>query len=542
MAYSYRWQYCDMDFLQHCLKKYSLLLEKIPSAILTEETTGTQMFVTEFLSDCIKRCDDGFDDYTMTALLPEGAATVTLQENRDTVRRLSTRYHGEYAALLPEMAAYYFSKAGRQQRRDTEQALGKRCFAFFDYAYNRMLEAQFLRHDFRWVGGEIPSVNHLKTLSDAADLTEALGQFRREEYDRRKEHDFSHAKLCTFLETRFGMLYFENRFAAYLLQPVSGGFSADDGSTESWLLWRCSRLLGGIALTAERKVCRLFGTDENERQQVLAAYFCFCRQKGIPFSGEIQLCQPEYAEPLGKDFLPWKWESGKVTPQLLQAIADQLRQCVPEQDTDWCWLLGTRLVFTVLPLAKEALAALPQPERDALFVQAEQFLRKTAVALGDQPQPLTETDFEKLTAQYDKLLLADSAEKLQRYSRLYPTSAHAKFPIQQKDGYVWRSERPVEQSAKNAPDGTTLPAVRRELLLEQLQLPPEKIALEQIYPLCYEDMAGFSENGRYCKRGEDFLKEAPQLLRNYETQHAAVLRERYSPEEWNWFRQSADQV
>ena len=85
-------------------------------------------------------------------------------------------------------------------------------------------------------------------------------------------------------------------------------------------------------------------------------------------------------------------------------------------------------------LAKEALAALPQPERDALFVQAEQFLRKTAVALGDQPQPLTETDFEKLTAQYDKLLLADSAEKLQRYSRLYPTSAHAKFPIQQKDG------------------------------------------------------------------------------------------------------------
>ena len=119
MAYSYRWQYCDMDFLRHCLKKYSLLLEKIPSAILTEETTGTQMFVTEFLSDCIKRCDDGFDDYTMTALLPEGAATVTLQENRDTVRRLSTRYHGEYAALLPEMAAYYFSKAGRQQRRDT---------------------------------------------------------------------------------------------------------------------------------------------------------------------------------------------------------------------------------------------------------------------------------------------------------------------------------------------------------------------------------------------------------------------------------------
>ena len=407
MAYSYRWQYCDMDFLRHCLKKYSLLLEKIPSAILTEETTGTQMFVTEFLSDCIKRCDDGFDDYTMTALLPEGAATVTLQENRDTVRRLSTRYHGEYAALLPEMAAYYFSKAGRQQRRDTEQALGKRCFAFFDYAYNRMLEAQFLRHDFRWVGGEIPSVNHLKTLSDAADLTEALGQFRREEYDRRKEHDFSHAKLCTFLETRFGMLYFENRFAAYLLQPVSGGFSADDGSTESWLLWRCSRLLGGIALTAERKVCRLFGTDENEQQQVLAAYFCFCRQKGIPFSGEMQLCQPEYPEPLGKDFLPWKWESGKVTPQLLQTIADQLRQCAPEQAADWCWLLGTRLVFTVLPLAKEALAALPQLERDAFFVQAEQFLRETATALGDQPQPLTEPNFEKLTAQYGKLLLVD---------------------------------------------------------------------------------------------------------------------------------------
>jgi len=46
MAYSYRWQYCDIDFLRHCLKQYSLLLEKIPSAILTEETTGTQMFVT----------------------------------------------------------------------------------------------------------------------------------------------------------------------------------------------------------------------------------------------------------------------------------------------------------------------------------------------------------------------------------------------------------------------------------------------------------------------------------------------------------------
>ena len=174
MAYSYRWQYCDIDFLRHCLKQYNLLLEKIPSAILTEETTGTQMFVTGYLSDCIKRCDDGFDDYTMTALLPEGTASVTLQGNGWTIRRLSTRYHGKYAALLPEIAAYYFSKAGRQRRRDTEQALGSRCFAFFDYAYNRMLETQFLRHDFRWVGGEIPSVNHLKTLSDAADLTEAL--------------------------------------------------------------------------------------------------------------------------------------------------------------------------------------------------------------------------------------------------------------------------------------------------------------------------------------------------------------------------------
>ncbi|WP_293601762.1 hypothetical protein [Ruminococcus sp. CAG:330] len=370
MAYFYRWQYCDMDFLRHCLKQYSLLLEKIPSAILTEETTGTQMFVTGYFSDCIKRCDDGFDDYTMTALLPEGTASVTLQGNGWTIRRLSTRYHGKYAALLPEIAAYYFSKAGRQRRRDTEQALGSRCFAFFDYAYNRMLETQFLRHDFRWVGGEIPSVNHLKTLSDAADLTEALGQFRREEYGRRKKHDLSHAKLCTFLETQFGILYFENRSASYLLQPVSGGFSADDGSTESWLLWRCNRLLGGIALTAERKVCRLFGTDENDRQQVLAAYFCFCRQKGILFSGEMQLCQPEYPEPLGKDFLPWKWESGKVTPQLLQTIADQLRQCAPEQAADWCWLLGTRLVFTVLPLAKKALAALPQPEQDAFFVQS----------------------------------------------------------------------------------------------------------------------------------------------------------------------------
>ena len=540
MAYFYRWQYCDMDFLRHCLKQYSLLLEKIPSAILTEETTGTQMFVTGYLSDCIKRCDDGFDDYTMTALLPEGAATVTLQENRDTVRRLSTRYHGEYAALLPEMAAYYFSKAGRQRRRDTEQALGSRCFAFFDHAYNRMLETQFLRHDFRWVGGEIPSVNHLKTLSDAADLTEALGQFRREEYGRRKKHDLSHAKLCTFLETQFGILYFENRSASYLLQPVSGGFSADDGSTESWLLWRCNRLLGGTALTAERKVCRLFGADENERQQVLAAYFCFCRQKGIPFSGEMQLCQPEYPEPLGKDFLPWKWESGKVTPQLLQTIADQLRQCAPEQAADWCWLLGTRLVFTVLPLAKEALAALPQLERDAFFVQAEQFLRETATALGDQPQPLTEPNFEKLTVQYGKLLLVDSKEKLRRYARLYPTLACTKFPIRQKNGYVWLPEQPVRQSAKAASDGITLPEIRRELLLKQLQLPPEKIALEQVYPLCYEDMGFFSENGSHRKRGEDFLKEAPQLLQDYEAQHGKVLRERYSPEEWDWFRQAAD--
>ena len=31
MAYFYRWQYCDMDFLRHCLKQYSLLLEKIPN-------------------------------------------------------------------------------------------------------------------------------------------------------------------------------------------------------------------------------------------------------------------------------------------------------------------------------------------------------------------------------------------------------------------------------------------------------------------------------------------------------------------------------
>lgn len=526
-----------MDFLRHCLKQYSLLLEKIPSAILTEEITGTQMFVTGYLSDCIKRCDDGFDDYTMTALLPEGTATVTLQGNGWTIRRLSTRYHGKYAALLPEMAAYYFSKAGRQRRRDTEQALGSRCFAFFDYAYNRMLETQFLRHDFRWVGGEIPSVNHLETLSDAADLTEALGQFRREEYDRRKKQPLSHEKLCTFLETQFGMLYFENRSASYLLQPVSGGFSADDGSTESWLLWRCNRLLGGIALTAERKVCRLFGTDENDRQQVLAAYFCFCRQKRILFSGEMQLCQPEYPEPLGKDFLPWKWESGKVTPQLLQAIADQLRQCVPEQAVDWCWLLGTRLVFTVLPLAEDALAALPKPKQDAFFAQAEQFLRTTAIALGDQPQTLTKPDFAKLTEQYGKLLPVDSKEKLRRYARLYPTLACDKFPIRQKNGYVWLPEQPVRQSAKAASDGTTLPEIRRELLLEQLQLPPEKIALEQVYPLCYEDMGFFSENGSCRKRGEDFLKEAPQLLQDYETQHRKVLREQYSPEEWEWFRQ-----
>lgn len=540
MAYSYRWQYCDMDFLRHCLKKYSLLPEKIPSAILTEETTGTQMFVTGYLSDCIKRCDDGFDDYTMTVLLPKRKTTITLQTDGRTIRHVSTRYHGKHAALLPEMAAYYFSKAGRQRRRDTEQALGSRCFAFFDHAYNRMLETQFLRHDFRWVGGEIPSVNHLETLSDAAGLTEALGQFRREEYDRRKKHALSHTKLCTFLETQFGVLYFDNRSASYLLQPVSGGFSADDGSTESWLLWRCNRLLGGIALTAERKVCRLFGTDENERQQVLAAYFCFCRQKGILFSGEMQLCQPEYPEPLGKDFLPWKWESGKVTPQLLQTIADQLRQCAPEQAADWCWLLGTRLVFTVLPLAKEALAALPQLERDAFFVQAEQFLRETATALGDQPQPLTEPNFEKLTAQYGKLLLVDSKEKLRRYARLYPTLACTKFPIRQKNGYVWLPEQPVQQSAEDTPDDTTLPAVRRELLLKQLQLPPEKIALEQVYPLCYEEMGFFSENGSCRKRGEDFLKEAPQLLQDYETQHGKVLQERYSPEEWEWFRQAAD--
>ena len=44
----------------------------------------------------------------------------------------------------------------------------------------------------------------------------------------------------------------------------------------------------------------------------------------------------------------------------------------------------------------------------------------------------------------------------------------------------------------------------------------------------------------YRKRGEDFLKEAPQLLQDYEAQHGKVLRERYSPEEWDWFRQAAD--
>ena len=71
-------------------------------------------------------------------------------------------------------------------------------------------------------------------------------------------------------------------------------------------------------------------------------------------------------------------------------------------------------------------------------------------------------------------------------------------------------------------------------------LPPEKIALEQVYPLCYEDMGFFSENGSHRKRGEDFLKEAPQLLQDYEAQHGKVLRERYSPEEWDWFRQAAD--
>ena len=250
-----------------------------------------------------------------------------------------------------------------------------------------------------------------------------------------------------------------------------------------------------LPLQQSEKVCRLFGTDENDRQQVLAAYFCFCRQKGILFSGEMQLCQPEYPEPLGKDFLPWKWESGKVTPQLLQTIADQLRQCAPEQAADWCWLLGTRLVFTVLPLAKEAFAALPQLERDAFFVQAEQFLRETATALGDQPQPLTKPDFAKLTEQYGKLLLVDSKEKLRRYARLYPTLACTKFPIRQKNGYVWLPEQPVRQSAKAASDGITLPEIRRELLLKQLQLPPEKIALEQVYPLCYEDMGFFSENG-----------------------------------------------
>ncbi|MFR0949864.1 MAG: hypothetical protein ACLSFT_04485 [Ruminococcus callidus] len=392
------------------------------------------------------------------------------------------RYHGKYAALLPEIAAY-FSKAGRQRRRDTEQALGSRCFAFFDYAYNRMLETQFLRHDFRWVGGEIPSVNHLKTLSDAADLTEALGQFRREEYGRRKKHDLSHAKLCTFLETQFGILYFENRSASYLLQPVSGGFSADDGSTESWLLWRCNRLLEAALPLQQSEKCaacleltKTIGSRYWQHTSLLPA-------KGILFSERDAAVPAGIPRTAGKDFLPWKWESGKVTPQLLQTIADQLRQCAPEQAADWCWLLGTRLVFTVLPLAKEALAALPQLERDAFLVQAEQFLRETATALGDQPQPLTEPNFEKLTAQYGKLLLVDSKEKLRRYARLYPTLACTKFPIRQKNGYVWLPEQPVRQSAKAASDGITLPEIRRELLLKQLQLPPEKLLWNGLSPL-----------------------------------------------------------
>ena len=118
--------------------------------------------------------------------------------------------------------------------------------------------------------------------------------------------------------------------------------------------------------------------------------------------------------------------------------------------------------------------------------------------------------------------------------------ACTKFPIRQKNGYVWLPEQPVRQSAKAASDGITLPEIRRELLLKQLQLPPEKIALEQVYPLCYEDMGFFSENGSHRKRGEDFLQEAPQLLQDYEAQHGKVLRERYSPEEWDWFRQAAD--
>ena len=98
----------------------------------------------------------------------------------------------------------------------------------------------------------------------------------------------------------------------------------------------------------------------------------------------------------------------------------------------------------------------------------------------------------------------------------------------------------MRQSAKAASDGTTLPEIRRELLLEQLQLPPEKIALEQVYPLCYEDMGFFSENGSCRKRGEDFLKEAQRLLQAYEAAHSAALQARYTPEEWDWFRQAAD--
>lgn len=197
-------------------------------------------------------------------------------------------------------------------------------------------------------------------------------------------------------------------------------------------------------------------------------------------------------------------------------------------------------MFTVLPLAEDALAALPQPEQDAFFAQVEQFLRTTAIALGDQPQPLTEPDFAKLTEQYGKLLLVDSKEKLRRYARLYPTVACDKFPIRRKNGYVWLPEQPVQQSAEYTPDGITLPAVRRELLLKQLQLPPEKIALEQVYPFCYEDMGFFSENGSCRKRGEDFLKEAQRLLQAYEAAHSAALQARYTPEEWEWFRQAAD--
>ena len=145
-----------------------------------------------------------------------------------------------------------------------------------------------------------------------------------------------------------------------------------------------------------------------------------------------------------------------------------------------------------------------------------------------------------MTEQYGKLLLVDSKEKLRRYARLYPTLACTKFPIRQKNGYVWLPEQPVRQSAKAASDGITLPEIRRELLLKQLQLPPEKIALEQVYPLCYEDMGFFSENGSYRKRGEDFLKQAQQLLQAYEATYSAALQARYTPEEWDWFRQAAD--